>query len=568
MRYCGRLLIFVLLLFVLQSSIVRAASPQTLVMNFAQINELNWAAPEEEWQEQIKPRIIKELVQMRTALTPSRYDPHTTNRQLAWSTLMEYMNIPLDIPSDNSVYVIKMKRILQIAEELDFPVFVPLNGYQWWDQLPELYNWWDSDGTQTDPAFFNRQKNPAEFKQRFIRGYNPENKWNVEWQDWKTPMKLNYRNWGGGGFRLAPPPNLLFNDHAPVSYRTVQNERLNAILSVISNQFALWQKLKKDNLLVGVSIGTEVSLNASVTKQDEFAPYGYRGIQDLLCPPTQPTCKENESLPFEAVLKARQDVVNQYLTETTRLASKQGIPKERLYTHVFSETTSDNPKFTNYAHSAYTLYANPGLSFYGYAHDPLSLPVFNQMLQTTGYPSWGAVEYSTPMTTNAWKTGLSHTFDSTQSPATLLVHYNWPDPKGTGAVTAMRAWLQSSSPKQTCTLPSITATTDDFARSPQTLSWEMDQPHTTITTLLLHIQPGITAYPNKPDLKIILPSLTTSTQTPTVSAGNYTWYVEITGCSGMRRTSTPRNFTVLPIVVDSTPSWVRYIETIRNSLRL
>jgi hypothetical protein len=192
------------------------------------------------------------------------------------------MNFPLDTPSTSSAYAVKMRRILAIAEELDFPVFVPLNGFQWWDELPELYNWWDSDGTQTDPKFFARQDDPEGFKARFIAGFDPDNKWNVEWSTPQTPMKLGYRNWGGGGFRLAPPPNLSRQSKSALSHRTVQQERLRVILNEIKQKLEEWKTEGKEHLFVGLSIGTEISLNASITPADEFAPYGYRSIQDFV----------------------------------------------------------------------------------------------------------------------------------------------------------------------------------------------------------------------------------------------------------------------------------------------
>ncbi len=112
------------------------SDPQYIVMNFSEINELNWAAPEEEWQLIIKPKILDQLYQLKTALPPG-----TANRKLAWSTLQEYMNTPMDAPSIDSYYVKKIRRILEITEEENLPVFLPLNGFQWWDELPELYNW-------------------------------------------------------------------------------------------------------------------------------------------------------------------------------------------------------------------------------------------------------------------------------------------------------------------------------------------------------------------------------------------------------------------------------------------
>ena len=53
------------------------SDPQYIVMNFSEINELNWAASEDEWQSTIKPKILNQLRQLKTALPPG-----TINRKL------------------------------------------------------------------------------------------------------------------------------------------------------------------------------------------------------------------------------------------------------------------------------------------------------------------------------------------------------------------------------------------------------------------------------------------------------------------------------------------------------
>ena len=128
--------------------------------------------------------------------------------------LLEYTDFPLDTPSHNSPYLVRIRRILDLAETVNIPVFIPLNGVQWWNEMPELWNFWDSDGNQTPGCANDEYKIPGrcafpkltnpEYRKRFIAGYNPENKWNVEWEDWETPMKFNTRNWGGGDVLVAP----------------------------------------------------------------------------------------------------------------------------------------------------------------------------------------------------------------------------------------------------------------------------------------------------------------------------------------------------------------------------
>lgn len=65
---------------------------------------------------------------------------------------------------------------------------IELDGINYWQARPDLWNWWD----KSKP------------------GYNPENKKNVEWTDW-TPdsaVKIGWRNWGSQ-HRVLPMPNLM-----------------------------------------------------------------------------------------------------------------------------------------------------------------------------------------------------------------------------------------------------------------------------------------------------------------------------------------------------------------------
>ena len=549
--------VFFLLNFVLTALATQAraftitSDPQYIVMNFSEINELNWAAPEEEWQSTIKPKILNQLRQLKTALPPG-----TINRKLAWSTLQEYMNTPMDAPSTDSYYVKKIRRILEITEEENLPVFLPLNGFQWWDEMPELYNWWDPDGTHTPAIFFNRQRT-KDFKQRFIAGYNPNNQWNVEWQNFTTPMKLNYRNWGGGGFRLAPPPNLV----SP-TYQTVQKGRLSAIVTELVTVLNRWQQEGKSELFAGITIGTEISLNASATPKDEFEPYGYRSMQDLLCPQNQPTCGTTTHWKQSDLERYREAVVQTYLNDFTRLASRMGIPKQRIYTHVWSESEPGDPRYTNYANAAFTLYSRPGMSFYGHAENPLSFSLWENALTKNGNPSWGAVEYSAGTSEESWKKGLTNTLDS-QTPAKVLVIYNWTQHKDTGAIPALTTELKKIPIEPLCAIPEVLPM-DPNGMVGSEIHWQLfpnQGTSGTIESLKLHMSPGLT--PTKTSEQAIESVLGKTSATLSIPSGVYSWYLELSGCNGTRKTTSEPRTLVVPMLLPETPLpfWVEFILT-------
>lgn len=527
------------------------SDPQYIVMNFSEINELNWAAPETEWQSTIKPKILDQLHQLKNKLPLG-----TSQRKLAWSTLQEYMNTPVDIPNPQSYFAIKVRRIAEISEQENLPVFLPLNGFQWWDEQPELYNWWDPDGTHTPTKFFDRQRTP-DFKQRFIKGYNPNNIHNVEWQNYTTPMNLNWRNWGGGGFRLAPPPNLL----SP-TYQHIQEGRLFTILNELLPIINRWQAQGKSELFAGITIGTEISLNASVTPKDEFMPYGFRGIQDANCPTSNKNCGPSQKWSKEQLLNMRAEVVRGYLDNLARKITRLGIPKQRIYTHVWGETKPDDPKYTNYANAAFTPYARPGMSFYGFAEDPFALSTWSNAMRKNGDPSWGAVEYSADKTEEVWSRGLANTLDSA-SPAKVVTIYNWTEHKDTPAMRSLEYALTKNPVEPPCSIPEIIPLTPDATSTAQ-LTWQYlpPTPPTRFSpTLTLEIFKGLRA-----DTKLLLTQQQidvhqTSTQLPSLHPGVYTWRLSLTGCSGKKmHTSEPRvlhNPAQAP--QDTTPAWVKFI---------
>jgi len=553
-------LILIVFLFSLLPA-VSAAEPSYVVLNFSEMNKLNWAASENEWNTQVKPKVMEQLKNILTL------EKGTADRKLAWSTLMEFMNIPMDTPSEQSVYAIKLTRILDLAEELNVPVYVPFNTFQWWDELPELYNWWDPDGTHTSDVFFKRQTSP-DFKKRFIAGYNPENKWNVDWQDYQTPMQLNWRNWGGGGFRLAPPPNISRHSRTGKTYRSVLDGRIGILYEILARRIAKWQ-VEGKRLFAGMTIGTELSMNASVTPADEFMPYGYRGVQDFLCPKDSPTCGTTKSLSKKELESARNSVLNEFLTDYAYKAVQAGIPKDRIYTHVWGDTTPEEKKYAPYALSSFNYYSNPGMSFYGSAQKPLDLAIFQSFLTKYRYPSWGAVEYSLPPEYNTWIEGLTNTLNPSEAPAGIVVVYNWDQIHDTPAIKAINDFVKRPVYKPDCTVPALQPTTLNRILDPDQLEWTIDQTprNASVSSILMHIRPGPRAKLEQSDVSFssTLPATAVSYIPDTEQHGIFTWFAEVRGCETKSYYSEPR---IMVLTYKGkgarTPLYVTFLEYIRN----
>ncbi len=64
-----------------------------------------------------------------------------------------------------------LKRFLAASEKENIPVWIKLDGEQWWDARPDLWNWWDPEQP----------------------GYDPENAKNVEWSIGPRNTRLKLR---------------------------------------------------------------------------------------------------------------------------------------------------------------------------------------------------------------------------------------------------------------------------------------------------------------------------------------------------------------------------------------
>lgn len=80
-----------------------------------------------------------------------------------------------------------LERFLELSQQTKVPILIHIDGVNWWNARPDLWNWWD----------------PAR------PGYNPENKKNVEWTSWdeSSAVKISWRN-RGRQLRVLPAPNL------------------------------------------------------------------------------------------------------------------------------------------------------------------------------------------------------------------------------------------------------------------------------------------------------------------------------------------------------------------------
>lgn len=302
-----------------------------------------------------------------------------------------------------------LQGLLALSEKHDAPVLFVLDGQNWWNARPDLWNWWD----ETRP------------------GYNPANRENVEWTgpgpDYA--VKLCWRNWGRQ-IRVLPAPNL----HAP-RYRRAVTDAMTPFL----RQIVAWKNtLPKTRrfLFPGVKVGWEASIGINayhypngnellnqppesdpqtgLEKTRDFAgglvPLGYAALSSA-----------GRTHPGSVTLADHEFLTQNYLAFLSRLARGAGLKRNEVFTHVGGQYA---PYHLHYTHRvAVNPDAIPGWSLYNTRPDEAGdLGQAVDAARTDG--AWCAAEWLTnAKTADGWADDIRRTlgFRNCRS----LSVYNW-----------------------------------------------------------------------------------------------------------------------------------------------
>ena len=301
-----------------------------------------------------------------------------------------------------------LRAFLRLAQETDTPIVVQLDGENWWNGRPELWNWWD----------------PAQ------PGFNPSNRFNVEWTGWSPDgaIKIAWRNWGRQ-IRVLPPPNLM----SP-RYREACRLEVEALVPIILDWWRALPPARRD-LLVGIKVGWESSIGPNAW----YYPDG-NSLLDKPAKDDPTTGLKADQLPgrgvttigYAAVSTAglRQsgelteadlaEVVRRHLADLCRQMARLGVPRDRLFTH----TAGWKPGEALYQ-GAVNSDSCPGWSFYRHAADPRQDAGVQAALARSDAPFWAAVEwlYTGPRQVAPWQRALATTL--AQPRCRYLCIYNW-----------------------------------------------------------------------------------------------------------------------------------------------
>jgi len=252
-----------------------------------------------------------------------------------------------------------LQQYFNTSESLDLPFLVHVDFEYFWKSRPDLWNWFD----------------PAQ------PGYDPENKNNVEWSDWNTPVKAHYLNWGSI-VTLAPP----------ICYESQEvREVMRQKAGVIAAEINAWRnKLAasgRDYLFAGVDAGWETGIDslegldwvpAADRKHLGYCALSRRGFSAA----NPPSDREYE------LSKAVRD----FAEFESRLMADNGIPRAKIYTHIWAvDDYTPHPPSIQHEHAplsaAVNGYSRPGVSIYPGVYDAVKV---RNLVQ--GLESWGLVE--------------------------------------------------------------------------------------------------------------------------------------------------------------------------------
>ena len=322
----------------------------------------------------------------------------------------------------------ELREFLRLSALHDLPVVVQLDGEQWWEARPDLWNWWD----ETKP------------------GFTPSNRFNVEWSGWQPEdaVRIAWRNWGRI-IRVLPPPNLM----SP-TYRAACHAEMKRLVPVILDW---WWKLPAEKrwLLIGIKVGWESSIGVNAW----YYPEGNRlADQPATHDPTN-SVKDSEvpargmtQIGYAAVATAGlrsageiteadlAEVVRRHLENLCRIAANLGVPREKLFTHVGG--WKENELLYG---AAVNPFSCPGWSFYRHAADPRLDVGVQTALSRNDAPYWAAVEwlFQGQNKITPWRQALDNAFADPH--CRFLCIYNWEDiQKNTTAQEAVRQVMARS----------------------------------------------------------------------------------------------------------------------------
>ena len=259
-----------------------------------------------------------------------------------------------------------IRRAFAAAREHDMAVMMHFDCHLAWKNRPDLWNWFDPDKP----------------------GYDPNNKYNVEWHGWDgPPNRVRYLNWG---VLERLPPNMCFTGKR--TRAEVTRIVSEVIGPVLREEITKLKAEGKEALFAGVLVGSEPSIDdysqpnrerTKMMKEDGMpaGPLGYRALLD------RGYSADNPPDDFrQALAKIVQETISFWCEQFV----DAGIPAEKLYPHVAAPApieAMNAPIWT-----AFNEYSRPGWTTYAVMVLGENFQAIYDELEKHGSPAWAGVE--------------------------------------------------------------------------------------------------------------------------------------------------------------------------------
>jgi hypothetical protein len=315
------------------------------------------------------------------------------------------------LETPTNVLTRSLRRLLAGSEASGVPVIVALDGQNWWQHRPDLWNWWDPN----------------------LPGYHPSNVFNVEWTGWSPTqaVKIGWRNWGKP-LRVAPAPNL-----ASPQVVAAHLEGVRALVPILVEWRDRLPAARKW-LFGGVKLGWEAGIGYNAYHYADGNRYYEQWPHDPSHDPTNSLVLAKglsggmSQLGYAAVqsagIKGRGEITRDdlgkvtqlYLEQLCRAGHEAGLPRGLIFTHQ-GGTYAPWEKHLPYW-PAFNDWSSPGWSFY-HGGPGEAGPLAAEM-KAAGRNRWAAAEWWWGGSNAAeWKEHLRRTLRFRD--CRFICVYNW-----------------------------------------------------------------------------------------------------------------------------------------------
>ena len=276
----------------------------------------------------------------------------------------------------------RLRAAFDQAKKNDLPLFIHVDNEWFIGGRPDIWNWFDPK----------------------LPGYNPDNKYNVEWTGWDQPIKEYYLNWGRA-IRLDHP-RLCFG--SPKVRNEIQR-RAQDIGAELRTWLAQVGPSKK-YLFAGIDPGWETGIlnyskSAGIPAEGRvnmgFCSLHHRGF--------------SASKPPADMEKELQKAVYDFIQFESQVYSKEGLSKDQIFTHVVGFEGTPNAPVSQRSplDTAFNSFSTPGFSLYPGAFD------FNAVKSSIGNSPFAIMEAPPNQSVDDYKSWIN--FPNLK----LIVLYSW-----------------------------------------------------------------------------------------------------------------------------------------------